>query len=90
MSTRHNDHRHAADILGHSVYVGDQVVAMVRHRSGSSSHNHYLVLADVVRIMPKTVQVRYPHPAPWDPAKVTTEVSNLPDNRLVKVTDRRP
>jgi hypothetical protein len=82
-------HRHAKDLSGRSLYVGDQVVAMVRHRSGSSSYNHSLVLATVMAVLPKSVRITYQEPSygRWSPSEAQ---GNVPDNRLVKVTKWRP
>lgn len=81
--------RHVADILGHSVYVGDQVVAMVKYASGSSSRRAEMVLGYVVEILPTHLRLRCEVPY-GRPAKMLRLVTLVKDSRVVKVTERRP
>ncbi len=50
--------RHAADIMGRSVYVGYEVVAMVSYASGSSTRRTALVMGQVTEILPAHVRVK--------------------------------
>lgn len=87
--------RHVADMLGRSVYVGDEVCAMVSYASGSSTRRSALVLGQVTEILPAHVrvlcQVPYGDTRPGrhgylgDPTTMRVR-----DSDMVKVTERRP
>lgn len=74
--------RHVADVLGHSVYVGDPVVVMVkgdRPRNQWNVQKWRLAVGKVLAITAKLVRV-----------EVDAKVYMVMDDALVKITDRRP
>lgn len=76
-----------ADFLGQSIGTGDQVVARVRYRSGSSSYNHALVQALVMGTTAKQVRVRYWHPRPWGGKQRMEDGLVSPDD-CVRIADK--
>lgn len=76
-------HRHAKDFFGKSLYLGDEVAALVKYRSGSSSRRAELVLGTIVEILPKRLRVRCEVPY-GRPAQMLRLVTLTPDAHVVK------
>lgn len=54
------------DFLGNEIKIGDRVVVMYAHGSGSSSTNHSLLHTEVVRFTPKMVAFKWPKKYSWE------------------------